>query len=155
MPALAASFAYDQSGAALRQQPRQSLNGYREGRPHIAVDNGDRNEEVSQTIYSKTFGERARDALRRRLHPHTGIRAHDLAVALQISEATVWNVLSGNSKSGPSGRVFDKLVEFFGAGFLQEIFGGPNVHCFDPRDARKADALRKMIEAQEELRRLG
>ena len=102
-----------------------------------------------------TISERAKTALKRRLRPHTTLSAYELAYALKISESTIWAILSGNSKSGPSGRVLEKLVDFFGATLLQEIFGGPNVHCIDPRDAQKAEALRKFVEAQEELRRLG
>lgn len=110
---------------------------------------------MSQSIHSKPFSERASHALKRRLFPHTGLRAHDLAKALRLSEATIWNVLSGVSKSGPSGRVLDLLVDFFGGGFLQEVFGSAKVYCIDPREGQKAAAIRKISEAPDELRRLG
>lgn len=110
---------------------------------------------MSQYDSSKTFGERSATALKRRLRPNTALSAYELAETLRLSEATIWNALSGNNKSGPSGRVLAKFVDFFGASFLQEVFGGPNVFVLDPREARKADALRKFVEAEEELRRLG
>lgn len=110
---------------------------------------------MSQTRYPKTFSERAADALKRRMHPNTNLRAHDLAYALRLSEATIWNVAGCSSKSGPSGRVFHKLVDFFGAPFLNEVFGGPNIYVIDPSDTRKAEAMRRIVELQEELRSMG
>jgi hypothetical protein len=50
--------------------------------------------------------------------------------------------------------VLQLLVDFFGSSFLHEVFSGPNVHCFDPRDGQRAEALRMIAEAQDELRRL-
>jgi transcriptional regulator with XRE-family HTH domain len=108
---------------------------------------------LSYASDDRTFREKSSAALKRRLFPNSNLTTKQLAYALRISEPTIWNLLSGNND--PSGRVFSKLVEFFGAQFLHEIFGGPNIHVIDPRDSRKADALRRMAEAQEELRRLG
>lgn len=138
----------------------QSFHGYREvrtlnHRPHPFDRNSvERTTQVSLAISSETISERASKALKRRLRPNTTLSAYELSRALRISEPTVWNILSGNSKSGPSGRVLEKLVEFFGASFLQEVFGGPNIHVIDPREAHKASALRKLAEAHEELRRM-
>jgi transcriptional regulator with XRE-family HTH domain len=106
---------------------------------------------VSDGNQQKTIVERTAIALKRRLRPHTNLSAYELAVALQLSEPTIWNLLSGNSKSGPSGRVLHKLVEFFGASFLQEVFGGPGIHVIDPRATQKAA---RIAELHEELRRL-
>lgn len=108
---------------------------------------------MSQTRYSSPFRERVRDALRRRLHPKTNLRANVLAYTLQISEATIWNLYSANGE--PSGRVLDKLVEFFGADFLHEVFGGPGIHVLDPRDARKAAHLQRIAELKAELEAMG
>jgi transcriptional regulator with XRE-family HTH domain len=121
----------------------------------FAPNTGGGDTSVSQHDCFGTISERTKRALERRLRPHTTLSAYELAYTLRISESTIWSILSGNSKSGPSGRVLQLLVDFFGASFLQEVFGGPNVHCIDPRDAQKAAALRKLIEAQEELRSLG
>lgn len=108
---------------------------------------------VSQTLYSSPFRERVRDALRRRLHPNTNLRANQLAYAVQISQATIWNLYSANGE--PSGRVIDKLVGFFGAPFLNEIWGATNIYCLDPRDEQRADLVKRMADIQAELRRLG
>jgi hypothetical protein len=106
---------------------------------------------VSPQLYCGKISERAKCALERRLH--TTLSAYELAYALPISESTIWSILSG-SKSGPSGRVRQLLVDFFGASFLHEAFSGPNVHCLDPRGAQRAEALRMIADAQDELRRL-
>jgi transcriptional regulator with XRE-family HTH domain len=110
---------------------------------------------VSPQESSGTISERAKRALERRLRPHTTLSAYELAYSLRISESTIWAILSGNSKSGPSGRVLFKLTEFFGGSFLNEVFSGPNVYCIDPRETRKAETMRRIVELQEELRRLG
>lgn len=101
----------------------------------------------------KALGEKIRSAFVRRIFPNTNLTRKQVIHALDISAGTFDNLLSG--ERDPSGRVLHKLVDFFGAAFLQEIFGGPNIVVIDPSDARKADALRRMAEAQEELRRLG
>lgn len=98
---------------------------------------------------SKTFRERVRDALKARLHPNTNLHAKQLAYCLQISEATIWNLLSANNE--PSGRVIDKLVEFFRDPFINEIWGCHNIICIDRADARRADAVRRLEEARAEL----
>ena len=151
-PALAVNIG--QTAARLAGQP-QCFEKFREVTPFHRPHNGDGATSVSQQESSETISERAKRALERRLRPHTTLSAYELGHALRISESTIWSILSGNSKSGPSGRVLHKLVEFFGAAFLHEIFGGPNVVVIDPMDARKADALRRIAEAQEELRQLG
>lgn len=63
------------------------------------------------------------------------------------------NLLNGNNT--PSGRVIDALVGFFRESFINEVWGCHNIQCFDSRLSRKADAMRRLHEAQEELRRLG
>lgn len=101
----------------------------------------------------KTLGEKIRSAIVRRMFPSTNLTRKQVIHALDISAGTMDNLLSG--ERDPSGRVLHKLVDFFGAAFLQEVFGGPNILVIDPNDARKADALRRFVDAQDELRRLG
>lgn len=142
--------------------PRQGLPQYlvelrtrNKSLPHIANHNGDRNEAMSCEQSTKTIGERTKAALERRLYPKTNLRACELAYSLRVSEGTIWNILGGNSKSGPSGRVLFKLVEFFGASFLQEVFGGPNVYVLDPRETRKLAHIQRIRELQAELEKMG
>ena len=108
---------------------------------------------MSPQVHCGKISERAKRALERRLRPHTTLSAHELAYTLRISESTIWSILRG-SKIGPSGRVLQLLVGFFGASFLHEVFSDPNVHCFDPRDGQRSEALRIIAEAQDELRSL-
>lgn len=110
---------------------------------------------MSQSQSSETISERAKSALERRLRPNTTLSAYELAYTLRISESTIWSILSGNSKSGPSGRVLFKLTEFFGASFLQEMFGGPNVYVIDPRETRKLGHIQRIRELQAELEAMG
>lgn len=104
---------------------------------------------MSSAKSDRTFREKSSAALRRRLFPATNLTIKQLAYAVRISEPTVWNLLSGNND--PSGRVFFKLVDFFGAPFLHEVFGGPNIHVLDPRDARKAAHIQRIAQLQAEL----
>lgn len=106
---------------------------------------------MSEQIHYGTYAERAAKALKRRLRPHTTLSAYELAHTLRVGEATIWSVMSGNAKSGPSGRILYKLTEFFGGAFLQEVFGGPNVYCLDPREAKKAQHIQRIRELQAEL----
>lgn len=99
----------------------------------------------------KTISERTKEALERRLRPHTTLSAYELAYTLRVSEGTIWNVLSGNNKSGPSGRVLFLLTQFFGGAFLNDVFGAPNVYCIDPRETRKAAHIQRIRELQAEL----
>jgi transcriptional regulator with XRE-family HTH domain len=119
-------------------------------RPPHARNTGEGGASVSPQIYCGKISERAK-RLERRLCPDTMLSAHELAYTLRISESTIWSILRG-SKNGPSGRVLQLLVDFFGASFLHEVFSGPNVHCFDRRDGQRAEALRMIAEAQDELR---
>lgn len=102
-----------------------------------------------------TISERAKVALERRLRPHTALSAYELAYTLRVSESTIWAILSGHNKSGPSGRVLFKLTEFFGGAFLNDIFGGPNVYCLDPQEAKKARHIQRISELQAELEAMG
>lgn len=108
---------------------------------------------MSYASSDRTFREKSSAALKRRLFPHTNLTTKQLAYALRISEPTIWNLLSGNND--PSGRIFFKLVDFFGAPFLHEVFGGPNIHVLDPRDARKAQHIQQIARLQAELEQMG
>lgn len=108
---------------------------------------------MSLASSDRTFREKTSAALKRRLFPQTNLTTKQLAYALRISEPTIWNLLSGNND--PSGRIFFKLVEFFGAQFLHEVFGGPGIHVLDPRDARKASHIQQIAKLQAELEAMG
>jgi hypothetical protein len=101
---------------------------------------------------TKTLGERVSAALRRRLFPHTNLTRKQLQDALKCSVGTMDNLLSGHHD--PSGRILDKLVAFFRDGFVNEVWGANNIHCICTLHDQRAAALRKLQEAQEELRRL-
>lgn len=96
------------------------------------------------------LGEKIRTALLSRMFPNTNLTRKQIVHALDISAGTMDNLLSGNRD--PSGRTLHKLVDFFGASFLHEVFGGPNIHVIDPRATQKAA---RIAELHEELRRLG
>jgi hypothetical protein len=149
---------YDISEPLPLARPKaQSFHGYREVKTHnhharpFDPNHVERTTPVSQQESSGTISERAKRALERRLRPHTTLSAYELGHTLRISESTIWSILSGNSKTGPSGRVLQLLVDFFGATFLQEVFGGPNVHVIDPRAVRRAAHIQRIAELQAEL----
>jgi transcriptional regulator with XRE-family HTH domain len=102
---------------------------------------------------NKTLSERTQYAIERRLFPHTNLTRKQLQHALGISTGTMNNLLSG--QHDPSGRVLDKLVEFFRDGFINEVWGGHNIHCIDTRAPERAAAVALVITAQAQLRRLG
>lgn len=141
-----------QPRAPMSQQSESNVRSHRaaSNRPH----NGERIAAVSPQIDCKTISERAKAALERRLRPNTTLSAYELAYTLRVSEGTIWNILRG-SKSGPSGRVLFKLTEFFGGAFLNEVFGGPNVYCIDPRETRKLAHVQRIRELQAELEAMG
>ena len=109
---------------------------------------------MSDQQSSKTFGELIAASLRKRVGVGRAVTVKQLAYALQVSEQTVWNLLSGNKSSGPSGRVLMKLLTFFDAAFANEILAPTGCTVAKVTDAR-AVALRKAAEAMDELRRLG
>lgn len=100
-----------------------------------------------------TFGVRFSDALRRRLTPNTNLTVSALAGAIGVSDQTVKNLLSKMNE--PSARVLDACVAIFKDSFLNEIYGCHNVFCIDTRAAEKAAAVQRIVEAQQQLRRLG
>jgi hypothetical protein len=102
---------------------------------------------------TKTLGERVSAALTKRLFPHTNLTRKQLQHALGISIGTMDNLLSGHHD--PSGRILDKLVSFFRESFINEIWGGHNIHCVDTRAVEKAVVVAQLVAAHAELRRLG
>ena len=44
---------------------------------------------------------------------------------------------------------------FFRDGFINEVWGAHNIHCIDTLAERRADALRRIADAQAELREIG
>lgn len=108
---------------------------------------------IQSSQNDRTFREKSSAALKRRLFPNSNLTTKQLAYALRISEPTIWNLLSGNND--PSGRVFFKMVEFFGAQFLHEVFGGPKIHVIDPRASRRTETIQRIAELQRELEAMG
>jgi transcriptional regulator with XRE-family HTH domain len=135
----------ESSSSLHRYNPRALPSVAKETRPEgVAMSYGN---------ISNTLGEKIRSALVRRMFPNTNLTRKQVLHALDISAGTLNNLQSG--ERDPSGPTLQKLIDFFGASFLHEVFGGPNIIVIDPREGRKSDALRKMAEAHEELRRLG
>jgi transcriptional regulator with XRE-family HTH domain len=153
--ATAALYRYDKNGPLL-QQPVQCPRNIQQIRSHTLSPSANQDKAGAMTKrygeLPNTLGEKIRSAFVRRIFPNTNLTRKQVIHALDISAGTFDNLLSG--ERDPSGRTLHKLVEFFGASFLQEIFGGPNIHVIDPREAQKATALRKLAEAHEELRRM-
>ncbi len=102
---------------------------------------------------SKTLGERVAVALRRRLFPNTNLTRKQLQDALKCSVGTLDNLLSGHHD--PSGRMIDALVAFFRDGFVNEVWGGHNIHCICTLAEQRADRVRRIAELQAELRAMG
>jgi transcriptional regulator with XRE-family HTH domain len=101
----------------------------------------------------KTLGERVAVALKRRLFPNTNMTRKQLQDALKCSVGTMDNLLSGNHD--PSGRILDRLVSLFRESFVNEVWGAHNIHCISTLQEKRVAALRKIEEAQQELRALG
>lgn len=97
---------------------------------------------------SSTLRQRLAASLRRRLHPNTALHAKQLAYALRVSEATVWQWLAGNRD--PGGEHLLALINFFDAAFANEIVG-PGCVIAKASDLRAAKAIGKMNEARAEL----
>jgi predicted DNA-binding transcriptional regulator AlpA len=154
--AVALSFDDLDTGAVTRQRqlPHQSRRNFAQSlhviAPSFASKHATESDPVSQYQSYRPFRERVRDALKARLHPNTNLHAKQLAYVLQLSEPTIWNLLSANNE--PSGRTIDKLVGFFKDQFINEIWGCHNIYCLDRGDERRADAMRRIDEAQAELR---
>jgi hypothetical protein len=113
-------------------------------RPPHARNTGEGGASVPSQIYCGKISERAKRA-RTTLSPHKLVHATDPRKHDPEHPA--------RQQKWASGGVLELLVDFFGVSFL-EVFSSPNVHYFDPRDAQRAEALRKIAEAQDELRRL-
>lgn len=119
---------------------------------HIAAKSSDRNAKLSEQESYRTLGKLIAAALRDRVGNGKAVTIKQLSFALRISEQTVWNLLAGNSD--PSGRVLMGLLSFFDAAFANEILGHTGCTVAKLCDAR-ADALKKISEGMEALRRLG
>lgn len=118
----------------------------------FAVQRKARDHKLSDEQSSRTIGKRVADALRRRVGQGKAITIKQLAYSIHISEQTLWNLLSGNSD--PSGRVLMGLLTFFDSAFANEILEPTGCTVAKLGDAR-AEALAKVAEGMEALRRLG
>ena len=100
----------------------------------------------------RTLRDRLAVALRRRVGIGKAITPKQLAYALRLSPGTIDNLLNGNND--PSGRALMALLTFFDASFANEILEPTGCTVAKLSDAR-AEALRKIAQGMEELRRLG
>jgi hypothetical protein len=85
------------------------------------------------------FRQRLSNALRKRLYPNTGVTRLHLAHALGKDADTIDNWL--NEYSQPDGYLMGELINFFDAGFANEVYGAHGVVVAKISDARKARAL--------------
>lgn len=118
----------------------------------VAPNNGARREPVSCEALHRTLKERLAVALRRRVGIGKSITPKQLAYALQLSAGTIDNLMNGNND--PSGRVLMALLTFFDSAFANEILEPTGCTVAKLGDAR-AEALAKVAEGMEALRRLG
>lgn len=106
------------------------------------------------SIKVESFGQRLAQALRSRIGAGTTITIKQLAYALQVTEQTVWNWLSGNKD--PRGEHLIKLIAFFDESFANEIFAGTGATIVKIGVNRKLiEAAKKLEEALSDLKNLG
>ncbi len=153
-PALA--YANDQSRSAVRQHRATECLSHQSVELgsvfHIAAKSSDRNAKLSEQESYRTLGKLIAAALRDRVGNGKAVTIKQLSFALRISEQTVWNLLAGNSD--PSGRVLMGLLTFFDASFANEVLAQTGCTVAKICDQR-VEALRKISEGMEQLRRLG
>lgn len=105
---------------------------------------------MSLPAIPRSLAERLKAALERRLYPNSALHRKQLSYALQVSENTLDNWLSGNGE--PRARHLLNLICFFDSSFAQEISDGQVAKI---EDARVIAALKKISEGREELAALG
>jgi hypothetical protein len=101
----------------------------------------------------RTFRERVRDAMQRRIGKGKALTVKQVAHAVGCSDGTIENLMGGGT-SEPSSRVLRELMMFFDDSFANEIWGCDGF-VIVRMNHQKAAAVRKIMEAQAELRRLG
>jgi hypothetical protein len=154
MASTALLYRYDKTGPLLQQSVQCPRNIHQVARHSLSPSaNSLKPKEVpmSYAADNRTLSKRTQYAIERRLFPHTNLTRKQLQHALGISTGTMNNLLSGNHD--PSGRVLDKLVAFFREGFVNEVWGGNNIHCICTRAPEKAAAVALVITATAELQR--
>jgi transcriptional regulator with XRE-family HTH domain len=149
----AAFLQHDKTGRPACQQPANDFLSQCSKRPHIDRKSIDKGSQMSLPNPIRTFRDRFADALRRRLAPNTNLTVSQLAGAIGVSDQTIKNLMSKANE--PSARVIDECVALFKDSFLNEVYGCHHIHCIDTLHERRAAALRRVVEAEEELRRLG
>lgn len=91
--------------------------------------------------------------MQRRIGRGKALTIKQVAGAIGCSDATIENLM-GSGTSEPSSRVLRELMLFFDDSFANEIWGCDGFVIVRLNDKR-AEAMRRIAEAQEELRRMG
>lgn len=91
------------------------------------------------------FLDRARNAVARRMHPHTGLHAKQLAHALGKSEDTALRMIRGEAHLSAA-DVYG-LMRLFGPEFVAEVY--QEAAILSPRDRRALEIGRKALEIAE------
>jgi len=100
--------------------------------PELTSTNG-------RSVTRHDFRKALSNAIRTRLYPNTGVTRRHLADALGKDEDTIDNYL--NEYSQPDGYVMGLMIQFFDAGFANEVYGLHGVVVAKMSDARKAAAI--------------
>jgi hypothetical protein len=98
------------------------------------------------------FKDRLANALLRRLHPNTGLHRKVLSHAIGVHENTVDNWCAGYSQ--PDSYFMGELIQFFDAGFANEVYaahGAVVAKLSDTRKARALQAVNKLAPALDAL----
>ena len=78
-------------------------------------------ETLGQNTSELDFRDRVAAALQQRVGPAKSMTYKELARVLQVSEQTVWSWV--NATNAPRGWQLMKLLQFFDAGFANQIMG--------------------------------
>jgi tellurite resistance protein len=101
----------------------------------------------------RTFRERVRDAMRLRVGKGRALTVKQVATAIGCSDGTIENLM-GSGTTEPSSRVLRELMMFFDDSFANEVWGCDGFVIVRV-NTQKATVVRKLMEAHDELRRLG
>lgn len=95
-------------------------------------------ETLGQKTSELDFRDRVAAALQERVGPAKSVTYKQLASAIQVSEQTVWSWV--NATNAPRGWQLMKLLQFFDAGFANQIMG-PTGCTVVKMDAHKRQEL--------------
>lgn len=99
----------------------------------------------------RTFRVRVQEALRRRIGTGTGRTVKQVAREIGCSETTIENLMGGHNE--PSSPILRELMLYFDDSFANEVWGCDGF-VIVRLDRSRVEAARRVVEAQEELRRL-